>query len=93
MSIERYVASVLRGEIVDRTLTPQVAVGLCVRSILQDYINDPNSGNYASLLAWENPDQADPNSPPLCPSTVGLAPKALEEALRPSSPSVSVGAW
>lgn len=93
MGVERYVASVLRGEVTDRTLTAQVAVGLGVRSILPGYISDPKSGNFATLLAWENPDQADPKGPPLCPSAVGLSPKALEEALRPASPNTSVGTW
>jgi GNAT superfamily N-acetyltransferase len=56
MSIEDYVRSVVRGERLDRTLTMQLKSGLRVEGILHDYIRDPRSGGYASLLVWENPD-------------------------------------
>lgn len=56
MSAEEYVRRVAAGEFTDRTLSPQLKSGLRVRGVIPDYLNDPNSANYASLLDWENPD-------------------------------------
>lgn len=58
MSAEQYVAKVVSGELADRVLSAQLASGLKVRRILPNYLNDPKSLNYATLLVWENPEGA-----------------------------------
>jgi hypothetical protein len=52
---EDYVARVLRGEIRDRVLGSQIKAGFAVRGILVDYLKDPRSRNYATLLEWRAP--------------------------------------
>lgn len=52
MSPEDYVARVVRGEIRDRVLGSQLKAGFTVRGILHDYLADPRSRNYATLLEW-----------------------------------------
>jgi GNAT superfamily N-acetyltransferase len=55
MSAADYVHSVIDGRRTDRVLTAQLKNGLRVQEVLPDYLNDPNSGNWATLLVWENP--------------------------------------
>lgn len=50
MSPEEYVSEVVRGVREDRVLTAQLRSGLRVHAILEHYLDDPNSGNYATLL-------------------------------------------
>jgi len=52
---EEYVRQVVAGEREDRVLTPQLRSGLRVAEVMSGYLNDPNSGGYATLLVWENP--------------------------------------
>jgi len=49
---EEYVAAVLRGELRDRVLGSQIKAGFAVRGILVDYLRDPRSRDYATLLEW-----------------------------------------
>lgn len=56
MSAEEYVAKVVAGELVDRVLSAQLASGLKVRGMLPNYLNDPKSLDFATLLVWENPE-------------------------------------
>jgi GNAT superfamily N-acetyltransferase len=56
MTPEAYVASVLRGQLRDRVLGSQVKAGFRVRGVLADYLKDPRSCNYATLLEWVNPE-------------------------------------
>jgi predicted amidohydrolase/GNAT superfamily N-acetyltransferase len=55
-SPEAYVQKVIDGEIRDQVLTFQLREGFNVRGILRNYITDPMSRNYASLIEWLNPD-------------------------------------
>ncbi len=55
-SPEAYVERVRAGEIKDPVLSFQLREGFSVRGILQNYITDPQSLNYASLIEWLNPD-------------------------------------
>jgi len=55
MSIDAYVRDVVEGKTSDRVLSAQLRSGLKVAGILKDYLDDPNSANYATLLVWENP--------------------------------------
>ncbi len=63
---EQYVRRVARGDISDRVLSPQLRSGLRVVDVLPNYLDDPSSLNFASLLIWENPDFQKPprRSPP-----------------------------
>ena len=55
MSVDEYVERVVRGELADPTLTPQLRSGFVVRQLLYDYIDDSAITPHATLLMWENP--------------------------------------
>ncbi len=52
----QYVERVVAGEIYDGTLSFQLGRGFQVRGLLEDYIEDAASDNWATLIVWENPD-------------------------------------
>ena len=54
-SPEQYISGVQTGEINDLVLNFQLHHGFVVRGLLREYINDPRSLNYASLIEWLNP--------------------------------------
>lgn len=56
MSAVEYVKSVLNGDRTDRTLSAQLAAGFNVIGVLPNYLTDPKSHHYATLLAWWNLD-------------------------------------
>jgi GNAT superfamily N-acetyltransferase len=56
MTVEQYVEDVVEGRRTDRVLTPQLRSGLRVQSVMPNYLNDPNSNNYATLLVRDNPE-------------------------------------
>lgn len=56
MSPEEYAQRVLRGELKDLVLSFQLREGFELRGVMPNYLRDPNSRNYASLLEWLNPD-------------------------------------
>ena len=58
MSVEEYVRRVVAGELRDPTLTFQLNQGFVVRELLQDYLEDSASDNWATLIFWPNPDLA-----------------------------------
>lgn len=51
-SPEDYVRAVALGEAEDRTLTPMLRVGLQVRGVIRNYMEDQESQNAAALLEW-----------------------------------------
>jgi GNAT superfamily N-acetyltransferase len=53
MTIEEYIERVVRGELADPTLTPQLRSGFTVRGILWNYLDDAEHGREASLIVWE----------------------------------------
>ena len=55
MSAEAYVASVVAGELRDPTLSMQLRHGFEVLGVLEDYLDDPAAGGWASLIVWRNP--------------------------------------
>jgi GNAT superfamily N-acetyltransferase len=57
LGIEEYIARVVRGDLADPTLTPQLRSGFVVRGVLWHYLDDAEHGAEASLIVWENPDQ------------------------------------
>ncbi len=56
MTPRTYVDRVIAGEIYDSTLSFQLGRGFTVRGLLEDYIEDEASDNWATLIVWENPD-------------------------------------
>lgn len=52
---EEYAERVIRGELVDPVITPQLRSGLTPIGVIRDYIPDEESGNAALLLEWKNP--------------------------------------
>lgn len=51
-----YVAKVVAGELTDATLSFQLRQGFRVRGLLENYLEDASSLNWATLIVWENPD-------------------------------------
>ena len=47
-----YAAKVQLGEFADRTLTPLLRYGLKLIAVIDDYMEDEESGNAAALLEW-----------------------------------------
>lgn len=55
LTIHEYVEQVIAGELFDPTLSMQLRNGFVVRGMLEDYLDDTNSDNWATLIYWENP--------------------------------------
>ncbi len=55
MSIHDYVAQVVAGEIWGNTLSFQLRNGFEVLGMLENYIEDSISDNWATLICWRNP--------------------------------------
>lgn len=53
---EEYVYAVQDGLVKDPVLGFQLKEGFVVRDVMPNYIRDPKSGNFASLIEWLNPD-------------------------------------
>ncbi len=56
LTVHEYVDKVIAGELRDTTLTFQLKQGFVVRNLIQNYIEDTASDNWATLILWENPD-------------------------------------
>lgn len=52
MSVEAYVARVVRGELWDPALSVQLRNGFKVQGIIQNYMDDPTCNNKAALIVW-----------------------------------------
>ena len=60
MTAEEYAAAVVRGDLVDRTLTFQLRRGFTVLGVVANYLqHDPESLGYAAVIEWNNPDAID----------------------------------
>ena len=55
LTAREYIDLALRGEIRDRVLGSQLKAGFDVRGILEGYLKDPRSKDYATLLVWDAP--------------------------------------
>ena len=55
LTIPEYVDKVVAGQLIDPTLTMQLRNGFQVRGLLENYIDDSNSDNWAALIVWQNP--------------------------------------
>jgi predicted amidohydrolase/GNAT superfamily N-acetyltransferase len=56
MTPREYVAEVVRGKRKDPTLSFQLANGLVVLDVVSEYLEDPESRGFATLLEWLNPE-------------------------------------
>lgn len=54
MAPRQYVDQVVAGELYDSTLSFQLGRGFAVRGLLENYIEDEASDNWATLIVWEN---------------------------------------
>lgn len=62
MSAEEYAQRVAAGELRDLVLSFQIREGFVLRGVMSNYLRDPKSHNYASLIEWLNPDYKSPVS-------------------------------
>ncbi|MFT5196669.1 MAG: ribosomal protein S18 acetylase RimI-like enzyme [Candidatus Promineifilaceae bacterium] len=53
-TIHEYVGQVIAGNLHDPTLSMQLRNGFQVRGMLENYVEDSNSDNWATLIYWEN---------------------------------------
>lgn len=56
MSPAEYAQRVIQGEIRDLVLSFQLREGFELRGVMPNYLRDPRSHNWASLIEWLNPD-------------------------------------
>jgi predicted amidohydrolase/GNAT superfamily N-acetyltransferase len=56
MTPREYVEEVIKGKRKDPTLSFQLANGLVVLDVVPEYLEDPDSRGYATLLEWLNPE-------------------------------------
>lgn len=56
MTVEEYISKVISGKLEDPTLTFQLKNGFVVLDIIPEYLRDSESGGYATLLEWLNPE-------------------------------------
>jgi GNAT superfamily N-acetyltransferase len=54
LTVDEYVDAVVKGEINDPTLTFQLHNGFVVKGLLENYIEDSASDNWATLIFWPN---------------------------------------
>lgn len=52
---QQYVDKVIAGDLFDGTLSFQLKNGFVVRGLIQDYLEDAASDNWATLIEWVNP--------------------------------------
>jgi len=64
MSAAEYAQRVVAGEYRDRVLSFQLREGFQLRGVMPNYLRDPKSCNWSSLIEWLNPDyRAAPRGP------------------------------
>lgn len=57
LSVAEYAEKVIKGELIDPTVTMQMHRGFKPTCFIPDYLPDePDAGNGAVLIVWENPD-------------------------------------
>lgn len=71
MTAYEYVHYVQAGLIYDSTLTTQLRNGFVLRGMLQNYLHDPPTDGWSTLLEWRNPDYVErPLPAPMQPHDV-----------------------
>jgi GNAT superfamily N-acetyltransferase len=56
LTVQEYVDRVVAGELRDPTLSFQLKMGFQVRGLIENYLEDSASDNWATLLEWPNPE-------------------------------------
>lgn len=56
LTVREYVDKVVTGKLFDATLSFQLKNGFSVVDLLENYLEDEASDNWATLIVWENPD-------------------------------------
>ena len=80
MAPEEYVRRVVSKQLVDATLTPQLAQGFLIRRVLRDYLpSDVQSCGHAVLMEWINPEWLPLGSDRVSQARVG----AVQYRMRP----------
>ena len=59
MTVDRYVAGVIAGRLVDPALTVHLKCGFRVHGIIQNYVTDSSCDHKAALIVWDNPGYQD----------------------------------
>lgn len=54
LTVRDYAERVATGTLIDRTMTPLLKIGLSFRGIIEDYMEDEESGNSGAILEREN---------------------------------------
>ncbi|GAB1421070.1 GNAT family N-acetyltransferase [Anaerolineales bacterium] len=62
MTAKVYAEKVVLGELYDTTLSFQLSKGFKLRGMLEDYLEDSASDNWATLIVWDNPQYRDAES-------------------------------
>ncbi len=94
MSPQAYLRSVQRGEISDTNLSKQLHMGFQVLALIPNYVHDPDTGGYAALIVWHNPDYHPQRAPqPVMTqrTTISLRPRRAASTHRHGGQSASAG--
>jgi len=62
MTAEEYVGAVAAGDLMDPTLSMQIANGFEVRGVIADYVDDKTTDGWASFIVWFNPEVPNPDA-------------------------------
>jgi len=73
MSAFDYVNLVLAGAIYDSTLTTQMRNGFVVRGLVANYVQDPPTRGWATMLEWRNPDYVETRAHVMTPGAARYA--------------------
>jgi predicted amidohydrolase/predicted N-acetyltransferase YhbS len=87
LSAAEYVAEVVKGKRKDPTLSFQLANGLVVLDVVPQYLDDPESRGYATLLEWLNPEYTTDMSLQLGKPGPLVEEQSEEGVPKPSGPS------
>ena len=55
LTVQAYVDNVAAGDLYDSTLSFQLKQGFVLRGLLENYIQDAASDDWAALIVWDNP--------------------------------------
>ena len=59
LTAQEYVDAVVRGDLVDPTLTMQLSNDFKALGVISEYVDDATTNGWASFIVWFNPDVAD----------------------------------
>jgi len=94
MTPQEYVAEVVRGRRKDPTLSFQLANNLIVLDVVPEYLDDPDSRGFATLLEWLNPEYTVTVNLEESEQAAAMeAPSALRARDRVLSPRVRIAAF